>query len=93
MNSKASSSVVIFGTLAVIFAGCVVQNRPADSTPAATAEPAPVATPAATPTATPTDADAAAPAPTTTAVPAATAPGKVLSQPKATPAADAGTTP
>ena len=89
MNSKAFSGVVIFGTLAVIFAGCVVQNRPADSTPAATAEPAPVATPAATTT---TDPAATATA-TATAAPAATVPGKVLSQPKAAAPADAGTAP
>jgi hypothetical protein len=91
MNSKAFSGVVIFGTLAVIFAGCVVQNRPADSTPAATAEPAPVATPAATTT---TDPAATATATATaTAAPAATVPGKVLSQPKAAAPADAGTAP
>ena len=40
MKSKAFSSVVILGTLAVVFIGCVVQNRPADSTPAATTQPA-----------------------------------------------------
>ena len=48
MKSKAFSSVVILGTLAVVFIGCVVQNRPADSTPAATPQPAATGAPTAT---------------------------------------------
>ncbi|MBI3203476.1 MAG: hypothetical protein HYZ29_18200 [Myxococcales bacterium] len=86
MKSKAFSSVVILGTLAVVYVGCVVQNRPADSTPAATATPAATTAPAAATTPAATTTTTA----TTTAPPANT--GKVLSAPKPT-ATDAGAAP
>jgi hypothetical protein len=85
MKSKAFPTVVILGTLAVVFIGCVVQNRPPDSSPAATTAPAATAAPAATDTANPTA--TATPTPAVTTAPAATgtaAPtGKVMNQPKA----------
>jgi len=91
MKSKAFSSVVILGTLAVVFIGCVVQNRPADSTPAATTQPAASGAPTATtPAATATATTTATTTASTTPPPAT--PGKVLSAPKPA-AADAGAAP
>ncbi|MBK8998198.1 MAG: hypothetical protein IPM35_20940 [Myxococcales bacterium] len=91
MKSKAFSSVAILGTLAVVFIGCVVQNRPADSNPTATAAPTATPAPATTDTAAPTATTTATAAPTTTTTAAPA--GKVMKQPKAAdPAATDGGT-
>jgi hypothetical protein len=84
MKLKAFPIVAVLGTIAAVAAGCVVNQRPADSTPQ-TAQPPPPAPATAAP------AETAAPAATETAAPAATTPppGRMLSKPKA-PDADAG---
>lgn len=97
MKFKAFPAVTLLGTLAVVFVGCVIQNRPADSTPAATATPAATNTAAPTATATataaPTATATATPSVTATATATATAPtGKVMTKPKAE-AVDGGASP
>ncbi|MFO0570613.1 MAG: hypothetical protein U0263_33555 [Polyangiaceae bacterium] len=86
MKSKAFPIVALLGTGLMVFAGCVIQNRPADSTPAAT--PAATTAPAAATTTTPATTATTTAAPTATTTTAAPSP-KVLSKPKAQ-AIDAG---
>lgn len=90
MKSKAFPVVATLIAFGVIGVGCVIQQKPADTTPApATAAPA-ATTPAATATAEP--APATTTAPTTTAAPTTNpAAGRKLSKPAQPAVADAGT--
>lgn len=96
MKSKTLPAIAILIVLGSVGAGCFIQQRPADSTPAAATPAQPAATtaapagttPAATATATATTTATATA--TATAAPAGTPGPKVLSKPKAG-ATDAGT--
>lgn len=96
MKSNTFLTVSALGILAVVGVACVVEQHPADSTPA-TAAPAATPPPPATNAPAATTATPAATAPATTATATATAattatpPPKMLSKPKAaTTAADGG---